>query len=211
MGAPIHITIASLSAPGKTVSHTEPAAATSLLGWTTRGLLMSDASRTWLWTPGGSSTTEIPDVNYASVMPTDPGRLLVETGQPGAGFCLHLYALSSRQMGPGLTCDVGNGWAVSPDGRRAVAGSTVVDLTSGRTGPELMGGSWGPTSGHGRTPRTSSPRYQAQILRGISSTSGSVVTSPRVSANGHRSRVRTEPGNCCLNRERRQSGPARLA
>ena len=139
MGTPVHITIASLSAPGKTVSHTEPAAATSLLGWTTRGLLMSDASRTWLWKPGGSSTTEIPDVNYASVMPTDPGRLLVETGQPGAGFCLHLYTLSSRQMGPGLTCDVGNGWAVSPDGRRAVAGSTVVDLTSGRTGPELMG------------------------------------------------------------------------
>ena len=52
MGTPVHITIASLSAPGKTVSHTEPAAATSLLGWTTRGLLMSDASRA----PGSAFT-----------------------------------------------------------------------------------------------------------------------------------------------------------
>jgi hypothetical protein len=100
---------------------------------------MSDTSRTWLWEPGASSGTEIPGVNHASVMPTDPGRLLVETGQPGAGFCLHLYTLSSRQMGPPLTCDVGNGWSVSPDGRRAVAGSTVVDLASRRAGPELMG------------------------------------------------------------------------
>ena len=139
MGTPVRIIIGSLSAPGTTASHTEPSAATTLLGWTTRGLLLSDGSRTWLWKPGGSSMTEIPHVNYASVMPTDPGRLLVETGRPGARFCLHLYTLSSRQMGPVLTCDVGNGWAVSPDGRRAVAGSTVVDLASGRTGPELMG------------------------------------------------------------------------
>ncbi|MHB1472425.1 MAG: hypothetical protein ACYCV4_02160 [Dermatophilaceae bacterium] len=138
MGTPVRITIGSLSAPGTTASHTEPSAATTLLGWTTRGLLLSDGSRTWLWKPGGSSTTEIPDVNHASVIPTDPGRLLVETGRPGARFCVHLYTLSSRQVGPVLTCDVGNGWAVSPDGRHAVIGSTVVDLPSGRVGPELM-------------------------------------------------------------------------
>lgn len=29
-------------------------------------------------------------------------------------------------------------WTVSPDGRRAVIGSTAVDLASGRVGPELM-------------------------------------------------------------------------
>ncbi len=138
MGTPVRITIGSLSAPGTTASHTEPSAATTLLGWTTRGLLLSDGSRTWLWKPGESSTTEIPYVNYASVIPTDPGRLLVETGRPGAGFCVHLYTLSSRQVGPVLTCDVGNGWAVSPDGRHAVIGSSVVDLASGRVGPELM-------------------------------------------------------------------------
>lgn len=138
MGTPVRITIGSLSAPGTTASHTEPSAATTLLGWSTRGLLLSDGSRTWLWKPGGSSTTEIPDVNYASVIPTDPGRLLVEAGRPGARFCVHLYTLSSRQMGPVLTCDVGNGWAVSPDGRHAVIGSSVVDLASGSVGPDLM-------------------------------------------------------------------------
>jgi len=138
MGTPVHITIASLSAPGKTVSHTEPAAATSLLGWTTRGLLMSDASRTWLWEPGASSETEIPRVNYASVMTTDPGRLLVSVGQAGAGFCLSVAKVSSRQLGPVLTCDLGNGWTVSPDGRRAVVGTTVIDLASGKAGPVLM-------------------------------------------------------------------------
>ena len=138
MGTPVRITTGSLSTPGKTAGHTEPSASTSLLGWTTQGLLMSDDSRTWLWKPGGSSTTEIPGVNQASVMPTDPGRLLVETGQPGAGFCLHLYTLSSRQLGPVLTCDVGNGWSVDPDGRRGVVGTTVVDLTTGKAGPVLM-------------------------------------------------------------------------
>ncbi|MHB8273989.1 MAG: hypothetical protein ACYDC9_04380 [Dermatophilaceae bacterium] len=138
MGTPVRITIGSLSAPGTTASHTEPSASTSLVGWTTQGLLMSDDSRTWLWKPGGSSTTEIPDVNHASVMPTDPGRLVIATGQPGAGFCLHLYTLSSRQVGPELTCGPGTDWTVSPDGRHAVVGSTVVDLATGRVGPELM-------------------------------------------------------------------------
>jgi len=193
MGTPVRITTGSLSTPGKTAGHTEPSASTSLLGWTTQGLLMSDDSRTWLWKPGGSSTTEIPGVNQASVMPTDPGRLLVETGQPGARFCLHLYTLSSRQMGPVLTCDVGNGWSVSPDGRRAVAGSTVVDLDSGRAGPELMGklgsyfGPWEDTT-HVLT------QMNGSDSQGITSSSGFVVTSPRVPANGHPSRVRTEPG-----------------
>lgn len=134
MGAPVHIIIASLSSPGTTVSHTEPTPATSLLGWTTQGLLMSDSSRTWLWKPGTSSETEIPGVGNASVMLTDPGRLLVTVGQPGAGVCLHPYTLSSRLMGPVLTCDMGNGWTVRPDGRRAVVGSTVFDLASG--GPD---------------------------------------------------------------------------
>ena len=68
MGAPVHIIIASLSSPGTTVSHTEPTPATSLLGWTTQGLLMSDSSRTWLWKPGTSSETKIPGVGNASVM-----------------------------------------------------------------------------------------------------------------------------------------------
>ena len=138
MGAPVHITIASLSSPGTVVSHTEPSAATSLLGWTSQGLLMSDSVRTWLWQPGAGSETEIPGVDNASVMPTDPDRLLVSVGRPGARFCAHVYTVSSRRMGPALTCDLGNGWTWSPDGRLAVVGSTVVDLASGRTGPELM-------------------------------------------------------------------------
>ena len=51
---------------------------------------------------------------------------------------LHLYTLSSRQVGPELTCGPGTDWTVSPDGRHAVVGSTVVDLANGRVGPDLM-------------------------------------------------------------------------
>jgi len=140
LGAPVHIVIASLSQQGTTTSHTEPES-TRLLGWTTQGLLLSDSagtSRSWLWKPGASSEPEIPPVVSASVMPTDPDRLLVVPGKVGAGSCLHLYTLSSKQMGPVLTCGAENGWTVSPDGRRAVVGSTVVDLVTGRVGPELM-------------------------------------------------------------------------
>ncbi|MBE3074829.1 MAG: hypothetical protein IMZ75_07770 [Actinobacteria bacterium] len=136
-GTPVRITIASLSAPGKTVSHTEPIG-TRVLGWTTQGVLMSDASRVWLWEPGASSQTELPGVVDASVMPTDPGRLLVAAGQTGPSYCLHLFTVRGGQMGPVLTCGSGNGWTVSLDGRHAVFGSTVVDLTDGRVGPELM-------------------------------------------------------------------------
>lgn len=137
IGALVHITIGSLSASGKTVSHTEPTA-TRLLGWTTQGLLMSDTRQVWLWEPGASSETKLPGVIDASVMPTDPGRLLVAAGQVGPSYCLHLFTVRGAQMGPLLTCGAGNGWAVSPDGRRAVFGSGVVDLANGRVGPELM-------------------------------------------------------------------------
>jgi len=136
LGAPVHIVVASLSQQGTTTSHTEPES-TRLLGWTTQGLLMSDTSRSWLWKPGASSEPEIPQVVGASVMPTDPDRLLVETRQEPE-TCLHLYTLSSKQMGPVLTCGVGNGPLVSPDGRRAAFGPTVVDLVTGRVGPELL-------------------------------------------------------------------------
>mgnify|MGYP001791855939 FL=1 len=140
MGTPVRITIASLSAPGKSISHTAPTAAASLLGWTTQGLLFSDISRTWLWKPGGSSTTEIPDVDYASVMPTDPGRLLVATGKAdNPTQCLHPYTVRDGKMGPELTCGPGLVWTVSPDGRHVVVGSRVVDLVSGKAGPVLMG------------------------------------------------------------------------
>ncbi len=137
IGALVHITSGALSAPGKTVSHTEPTA-TRLLGWTTQGLLLSDTRRSWLWQPGVSPEPEIPGVSSPSVIPSDPGRLVIATGQPGAGFCLHLYTLSSRQGGPELTCGPGTDWTVSPDGRHAVVGSSVVDLASGRVGPDLM-------------------------------------------------------------------------
>lgn len=137
LGAKVHIVIASLSQPGKTVSHTEPGS-TRLLGWTTQGLLLSDTSRSWLWKPGASSEPKIPGVSSPHVIPSDPGRLLVATGQAGAGFCLHLYTPSSRALGPELTCGSGTDWTVSPDGRRTVFGSTVVDLVNGRVGPELM-------------------------------------------------------------------------
>jgi hypothetical protein len=137
IGAPVHITIGSLSASGKTVSHTEPTA-TRLLGWTTQGLLLSDTSRSWLWKPGASSEHTIPGVASPSVIPSDPGRVLVATGQAGAGFCLHLYTLSSRAIGRELTCGPGADWTVGPNGRLAVFGSTVVDLTDGRVGPVLM-------------------------------------------------------------------------
>ena len=137
-GAPVQVTYGPLSEPGRTRSHAEPTA-TRLLGWTTQGLLMSDSRRSWLWEPGASSEPEIPPgVSYPSVMPTDPGRLLVATGQPGNGFCLHLYTLSSRQMGPELTCGQVPEWTVSPDGRRAVIGPTVLHLADGTVGPELM-------------------------------------------------------------------------
>ncbi len=136
LGAPVHIVVASLSQPGMTTSHTEPES-TTLLGWTTQGLLMSDTSRSWLWKPGASSEPEIPHVVGASVIPTDPDRLLVETRQ-GPQTCLHLYTLTSKQMGPVLTCGDGNGSIVSPDGRRTAFGSSVVDLVTGRVGPELM-------------------------------------------------------------------------
>lgn len=134
---PVLITVASLSHPGTTYSHKDPIG-TRLDGWTSRGLLLSDTSRAWLWEPGASSTTELPGVSYASVMPTDPGKLLVVAGKAGPAACLHLYTLSSKQMGPVLTCGAQNGWSVSPDGRRAVVGSTVVDLASGRVGTELL-------------------------------------------------------------------------
>ncbi|HEY8653079.1 MAG TPA: hypothetical protein VIL87_08295 [Dermatophilaceae bacterium] len=137
LGAKVHVVIASLSQPGKTVSHTEPES-TRLLGWTTQGLLLSDTSRSWLWKPGASSEPKIPGVSSPHVIPSDPGRLLVATGQAGAGLCLHLYTLSSRQLGPELTCGPGADWTVSPDGRRTVFGSRVVDLVNGRVGPELM-------------------------------------------------------------------------
>jgi len=139
IGAPVHITSGALSEPGKTVSHTEPTA-TRLLGWTTQGLLMSDTSRSWLWEPGASSETEITGVVAASVMPTDPGRLLVATGKvDNPRNCFHPYTVRGGQMGPELTCGPWLDWTVSPDGRRAVIGSTVVDLANGRVGPELMG------------------------------------------------------------------------
>ena len=141
LGAPVHIVITSLSEPGATVRHTEREA-TRLLGWTTQGLLMSDTSRTWLWEPGASSEPEIPSVLGASVMPTDPGRLLVAIGTVGnprsCYHLLHLSAVRGRQMDPELTCGTSSDWTVSPDSRRAVIGSTVVDLASGRVGPELM-------------------------------------------------------------------------
>lgn len=137
IGSPVNVVTASLSDPGKTRSHSE-AFATRLLGWTTQGLLMSDTSRSWLWEPGASSEPKIPGVSSPHVIPSDPGRLLVATGQAGAGLCLHLYTLSSRALGPELTCGSGADWTVSPDGRRTVFGSTVVDLVNGRVGPELM-------------------------------------------------------------------------
>ena len=137
---PARITVASLSHLGTTSSHTE-LPTTYLRGWTTQGLLLEDgrdSSRTWLWQPGGGSAPKIPQgVLYPSVMPTDPGRLLIATGAPGNDSCLHLYTLSSKQLGPVLTCSAGGDLTVSPDGRRAVVGSTVVDLVTGRVGPKL--------------------------------------------------------------------------
>ena len=141
MGTPVRITVASLSTPGKSVSHTAPTAAASLLGWSTQGLLMSDTIRTWLWEPGASSETEILGVGYASVMPTDPGRLLVATGKAdNPTKCLHPYTVRGGKMGPELICGRGLVWTVSPDGRHAVVGSRVVDLATGSFGPELMNG-----------------------------------------------------------------------
>jgi len=190
VGAKVHIVIASLSQPGKTVSHTEPES-TRLLGWTTQGLLLSDTSRSWLWKPGASSEPKIPGVSSAHVIPSDPGRLLVATGQAGAGLCLHLYTLSSRQLGPGLTCGPGADWTVSPDGRRTVFGSTVVDLVNGRVGPELMN-SLGFYSRTGRTPHTSSRQSGAQIHRDSRSRpSGSAAMSQPVLASRHPSPART--------------------
>jgi len=133
----VHVTVASLAQRGQKHSRTEPVA-TNLLGWTTQGLLLSDTSRSWLWKPGSSSETKIPGVSSPSVIPSDPGRLLVATGHAGTEFCLHLYTLSSRALGPELTCGPGTDWTVSPDGRHAVFGSTVFDPTDGRVGPELM-------------------------------------------------------------------------
>jgi hypothetical protein len=133
----VHITVASLAQRGQTHSRTE-AVGTRLLGWTTRGLLLSGMSRTWLWQPGERSVTDLAGVTDASVMPTDQGRLLVATGQTVPDVCLHLFSVSNRRMGPVLTCSAGNGWTVSPDGRRVVVGSTVVDLTTGSVGPVLM-------------------------------------------------------------------------
>ncbi|NMM25319.1 MAG: hypothetical protein HHJ11_17910 [Phycicoccus sp.] len=148
LDSPVNVVTASLSDPGKTRSHSE-AFATNLLGWTTAGLLLSGprrvvgsaelTSRTWLWEPAARSETEIPGVVDASVMPTDPGRLLV-AGQVGPNYCLHLFTVRGGQMGPVLTCGSGNGWVVSPDGRRAAFGSTAVDLATGSVGPELMNG-----------------------------------------------------------------------
>lgn len=135
----IHVTVASLAQRGQTHSRTEPIA-TMVLGWTTQGVLMSDTRRVWLWEPGTGSQTDLPGVVDASVMPTDPGRLLVAAGQTGPSYCLHLFTVRGGQMGPVLTCGSGNGWTVSPDGARAVFGSTAVDLTDGRVGPELMNG-----------------------------------------------------------------------
>ena len=137
IGSPVNVVTASLSDPGKTRSHSE-AFATTLLGWTTQGLLLSDSSRTWLWEPGASSETEIPGVSDVQVMPTDPGRLLATSGQAGGPFCLHLFAVGSGQLGTKLACGAEKGWTVSPDGRRVVVGSTVVDLATGRAGPDLM-------------------------------------------------------------------------
>ena len=146
MGAydPVRITVASLSPPatkccdlGTTQGRTDPIG-TNVVGWTSRGLLLSDTSRTWLWQPGASSRTELSGVSSASVMPTDPGQLLVVAGKVGPVSCLRLYTLSTRQMGTVLTCGAQDGWTVSPDGRRAVVGSTVVDLANGSVGPKLL-------------------------------------------------------------------------
>lgn len=140
---PARITVASLSHPGTTSSHAE-LPTTYLRGWTTEGLLLEDgrdSGRSWLWQPGGGAAPKIPQgVLYPSIMPTDPGRLLITTGAPGNGFCLHLYTLSSQKMGPILSCGAENGWTVSPDGRRAVVGTKVIDLDSGWVGPSLMDG-----------------------------------------------------------------------
>lgn len=133
----VHVTVASLAQRGQTHSRTEPVG-TRLLGWTTRGLLLSDSRRTWRWQPGSSSPTELAGVSDASVMPTDPGQLLVDTGLEGPAHCLHLFTVSTGWMGPVLTCGAENGWIVSPDGRRVVVGSTVVDLATGVVGPVLM-------------------------------------------------------------------------
>jgi len=133
----VHVTVASLAQRGQTHNRTEPLG-TRVLGWTTQGVLMSGMSRTWLWEPGASSQTELPGVVDASVMPTDSGQLLVAAGQTGPSYCLHLFTVRGGQMGPVLTCGSGNGWTVSPDGRRAAFGSTAVDLANGRVGPELM-------------------------------------------------------------------------
>jgi len=133
----VHVTVASLARRAQTQSRTEPIA-TMVLGWTTQGLLLSDTSRTWLWEPGTSSETEIPNVSDLQVMPTDPGRLLATSGKAGGPFCLHLFAVGSGQLGTQLACGAEKGWTVSPDGRRVVVGSTVVDLATGRAGPDLM-------------------------------------------------------------------------
>ena len=142
----VRVTVASLAQRGQTHSRIEPIA-TRVLGWTTQGVLMSDTRRVWLWEPGASSETEIPGVVDASVVPADPGRLLVAAGQTGPSYCLHLFTVRGGQMGPVLTCGSGNGWTVSPDGRRAAFGSTAVDLANGRVGPELMNG-LGPSFPH---------------------------------------------------------------
>lgn len=133
----VHVTVASLAQRGQTHSRTEPVA-TMLAGWTTQGLLMSDTRRVWLWEPGASSQTDLPGVVDASVMPTDSGRLLVDTGLEGPEHCLHPFTIGTRWMGPVLTCGAENGWTVSPDGGRVVVGSTVVDLTTGVVGPVLL-------------------------------------------------------------------------
>jgi len=121
----VHVTVASLAQRGQTHSRTEPIA-TMVLGWTTQGVLMSDTRRVWLWEPGTGSQTDLPGVVDASVMPTDPGRLLVAAGQTGPSYCLHLFTVRGGQMGPVLTCGSGNGWTVSPDGARACSGPQLL-------------------------------------------------------------------------------------
>jgi hypothetical protein len=194
---PARITVASLSHPGTTRSHAE-LPTIYLRGWTTQGLLLEDSrdsGRSWLWQPGGGPAPKIPQgVLYPSVMPTDPGRLLIATGAPGNGFCLHLYTLSSRQLGPVLTCSAGSDLTVSPDGRRAVVGPTVVDLVTGRVGPKLRDRLAFPFA-QWEDPTHVLTHVLGNDARGggRSSPSGSAVTSRPVPVSRHQSRRRTAP------------------
>jgi hypothetical protein len=141
---PVRVVVRTLA--GTVVAGTTQPVGTQVSGWTVRGVLLSRAPSgaeypelRW-WVPGRSPGAVLPYQQVITV-PGDPGTVVVSTVPPPSepSACWRALALGSGALGPKVGCSsAGNGATVGPDGHYLVLGSTVYDLRTGATGPDLL-------------------------------------------------------------------------